>query len=399
MKRYRLHTLLENTYRGVVYEEPSQKFNDFMALCLREGVLTREGDVYTKSPSKDRNRAGFHEMRWEELTEVIANEIEPLEEVVEMIRHTARMPRFLLSKRIRDILLHEEQQDFEESYARSYTPEFSKGVDVGRPFLLKPMSIKAGVVLAHGYMAAPLEVRALAEYLHAQGYAVYGVRLRGHGTAPSDLAEAKWEDWYESFNRGYTIVKSLTDHIILGGFSTGGCLAMLAAARKGFKAQAVFSICAPLTVRNYSIRFAPGVLTLNSIIQRFSSTREGWRYIDNLPENPHINYTKNPLTAVRELMRVITAMESALPEVRIPALVIQSSKDPVVHPSSGQQIFDALSSRYKELTIFERNRHGIINGEGREDIFERVHSFIERAPRHEIVQSDMVLESKEAAAG
>ena len=91
----------------------------------------------------------------------------------------------------------------------------------------------------------------MAEYFYQQGYAVYAVRLRGHGTAPEDLAERTWEDWYHSFNRGYAVIKSVTDHIIVGGFSTGGCLALLAAARKGIKVQAAFTVCAPLQVNNY----------------------------------------------------------------------------------------------------------------------------------------------------
>lgn len=382
----RVHRILADTYHDIVFEEPSAKLEDFMKLCIKEGVLTRAGNTYTKNFLEGRGE-NFHEVRFNELTEVIANEIEPLDRLSECIRKTARMSRTTLSRSIREHFLEQDQNLFEEDYAKFYNPELSKGPDVGRPFLLKPSGrLKGGIVLAHGYMSAPLEVRALAEHFSGEGYAVYGVRLRGHGTAPEDLADRTWHEWYESYNRGYAIIKSLTDNIILGGFSTGGCMALIAAARKGIKAQSVFSICAPLQVRNYSIRLAPSVVTLNSMLKKIGQHREGWEFVLSDPENKHINYSRNPLTGVKQLIAAMNATEKLLPQITIPAFVVQASKDPTVSPVSAQQIFDGLGSAHKELVVLERTRHGIINGEGSAGVYHYVQQFIERAPKHETVQ-------------
>jgi esterase/lipase/1-acyl-sn-glycerol-3-phosphate acyltransferase len=385
-KRYRLHSVLENTYRDVVYEDPSAKFHNFMALCLKEGVLRREGETYIRNFALPARDVPFHSARWEEMSQVIANEIEPLGELEEEVKLITRMPRFLLSKRIRDIFLEEDQTLFEKDYAKWYSAEYSKGQDVGRPFLLKPMKAKGGIVLAHGYMAAPLEVREFAEYLYHEGYAVYGVRLAGHGTSPEDLAHRTWEDWYESFNRGYAIIKSFTDNIILGGFSTGGCMALIGAARKMNKIQAVFSVCAPLHLRSYGFRLAPSVVSLNNLLRGMGRNSSPWEYVANEPENAHINYARNPLNGLNELAQVISEMERALPNVKVPTLVVQSSKDPTVNPDSARQIFEAVGSEYKKLVIIERSRHGIINGKGRQDVFDEVVHFLDRAPQHETVE-------------
>lgn len=111
-----------------------------------------------------------------------------------------------------------------------------------------------------------------------------------------------------------------------------------------------------------------------------------WEYVSNEPENAHINYTRNPMTGLNELAQVISEMERSLPNVKVPALVVQASKDPTVNPTSAQQIFDRLGSEHKKLVLFERQRHGIINGNGRMDIFDEVVHFLERAPRHETVE-------------
>lgn len=382
--RHRLHGVLERTYRDIVFEDPSAKFVDFMTLCLQESLIIQEGDLYVKNRALERGKAPFHAIRFQELTEVIANEIEPLDEVTEVIKKVAHMPRPLLSRQIRDIFLEEDARYFEEDYAEYYTPGESKSPEIGRPYFLKPLRPRAGIVLAHGYMAAPEEVRAMAEYFYQQGYAVYAVRLRGHGTAPEDLAERTWEDWYHSFNRGYAVIKSVTDHIIVGGFSTGGCLALLAAARKGIKVQAAFTVCAPLQVNNYSVRLVPSIVSLNAILKRLGQARESWEYIVNEPENRHINYDRNPLKGVYQLVRLMNATEQCLPEIRVPTMVIQAARDPIVNPISGQQLFDRLGAEFKELILLERNRHGIVNGEGREHVFAHLRHFLDRAPAHGI---------------
>ena len=67
--------------------------------------------------------------------------------------------------------------------------------------------------------------------------------------------------------------------------------------------------------------------------------------------NRHINYKKNPLTGVRELVEAMNVTESILPEVTVPTLVIQAANDPTVRPVSGQLIFEKLGSTVKELVV------------------------------------------------
>ena len=381
--RYRLHTLLDKHFDDILSEGPCPQFNDFLGLCLREGLLEAQpGEpepVYRRKSLNAAEEPEFHGIRAAELTRVIANEIEPLHEVKAIIRNAARTSPATLARRIRKSLLQEDLFRFEQDYARYYDPEFSKGPDVGRPFLLRPWRIRGGVVLSHGYMAAPLEVRALAQFLRGKGYAVYGIRLPGHGTAPENLAEARWEEWYDAYNRGYAIIRSLATDVYLGGFSAGGCLALMAAARKGLKPRAVFSISAPRKLQNYSVRLAPSIVNLSTLMKKMGANWTQWDYVENHPENAHINYTRNPLAGVRQLMRLIEATEDELPNVQIPALILQGDQDPIVNPASGQLIFDKLGTPLKELTLFHRDRHGIVNGPGSKDVFHRVHHFLQHA--------------------
>ncbi|MFC6635280.1 alpha/beta hydrolase [Microbulbifer taiwanensis] len=63
-----------------------------------------------------------------------------------------------------------------------------------RSFLLQAENPNSMVLLLHGLTDAPYSLRHLAERLHASGATVLGLRIPGHGTAPSGLVNVSWQD-------------------------------------------------------------------------------------------------------------------------------------------------------------------------------------------------------------
>ncbi len=380
-KGRQLHPALREQCSALLHDEELPPFRELLRLAVEKKYILASEWGYRISREQLRPLPGSLDAALGTAKETLLREFEAAHVRPSISRYAAWAPDFVVKAYLRRYLLRQDLQEFEEVYARFYQPRDCKPPEVGRPFLMCPWRIRGGVVLAHGYMAAPLEVRALAEYLRHNGFAVYGVRLQGHGTAPEDLAQQQWENWYDSIVRGYAIMRTLTDNIVIGGFSTGGCLALLAAARKQKCLRGVFSICAPLYVRNYSIRLVPSIISLNTMLKRFGQSQYARDFVENDPENKHINYTRNPLTGVRQLTAIMHATAEALPEIGIPALIIQASQDPTVDPSSGPDIFANLSTRQKQFCLFERDRHGIINGEGSPEIFAQVEQFLSRTAR------------------
>ncbi|MCP4642572.1 MAG: alpha/beta fold hydrolase [bacterium] len=375
-----MHPSMGEPHDRILFEEDTAHFDDFMDLCVRQGVLRKEGETYFRLADLSHSTAPFHTARQQELINVIANEIEPLAEANSILRVIAQTPDEVLLQQVRKRLVDRELETFSNDYAEFAITDETKPEDVGRPFLLLPERLKGGVVLMHGFLAAPLEVRALAEFLAARGYAVYGVRLAGHGTAPEDLGRTSWRAWYESMNRGYAIMKTITANVTLGGFSTGGTLALLGAARKGERVRSVFTINAPLQLRNYGARFASSVMTMNTLLSRFNME---WEYVPNEPENPHINYVRTPIQAVSELNKLMGTTQKALDDICVPTMVMQARDDPTVDPASAQAIFDRLGVGEKDLVLVDRNTHGIINGEGSEEVFERIEQLLEQTRQRE----------------
>jgi esterase/lipase len=203
-------------------------------------------------------------------------------------------------------------------------------------------------------------------------------RLKGHGTTPDDLAQCSFQDWIESVEEGYLVIRNLCDRVFLGGFSTGAALALELAARVG-DLTGVFAISTPLRLQYLSSRFAPIMDTWNRFMDRVHLDEAKKEFVENKPENPHINYHRNPISGVRELERLMDYLEPRLARITVPALVVQSQEDPVVNPKGSERIFQLLGSRDKQYLAFNFNRHGIVRGQGAERVHEAVAQFIRHA--------------------
>ena len=98
-----------------------------------------------------------------------------------------------------------------------------------RSFELEGSGI-GGVLLLHGMSDSPYSLRALAEALNGQGYHVIGLRLPGHGTAPSGLKYVRWQDMVAAVTLAmehlYSELGSASSALHIIGYSTGASLAL-----------------------------------------------------------------------------------------------------------------------------------------------------------------------------
>lgn len=319
----------------------------------------------------------FHTIRVRNTMRVLANEVEPMQDVVQIIRHCLELDHSTIKSKVVSIVKKLDHKIFDEDYERFYVPHVSKSKENGTPFYLEGKLKNYGIVLSHGYLAAPEEVRGLAKYLNEKGgYSVYVVRLRGHGTSPENLAHVKWQQWYESYLRGVAIIKTQCEKVIFGGFSSGGLVSLLNASRMQKIPMAVFAINAPLKLQNLKAKLAPAVTLWNDLLKTMHIQGAHMEYVENYTESPDVNYNRNYLKGVVQLGKMMEQCATHLPEIKCPALIIQGDKDPTVNPISGQMILDTVGSEKKELVKLPFNRHVIVRKENCEIVFERILNFV-----------------------
>jgi len=372
-----LHPGLQQDQIQLLTDDSLGKVNDFISIALEKGNLSRNEDGYVKNHASFSSPYEFHRARIDNPIDVIANAAEPLTDLQRIIRRISSLPGFLIKKRVAKHLMALDEKEFESDYHKYYIHQESKPMDVGRPFLVKGKSKRVGILLSHGYMAAPREVKGLAKFLGKLGYWVYVPRLKGHGTSPDDLALRSYQDWMRSIDQGYAIISSICRKVVVGGFSTGAGLALDLAARVEDIAG-VFAVAAPMTLMDFSSKFAPAVDMWNRIMDRAYKVGPKKEFVENKPENPHINYLRNPISGVREIERLMNDLEPKLPNLKMPALIIQSRRDPVVDPKGSRKIFELVGTSDKEYILFNFDRHGILLGNGAEKVYNAIGEFIKQ---------------------
>ncbi|MGA1844892.1 MAG: alpha/beta fold hydrolase [bacterium] len=374
----RFHPLFNQNKVVQICHSYRETLTEFLSVAGKSGTITLEGETIYKKKSNKSVPFNFHTIRIENMFQVILNEVEYLRSLTWKLRLIAWYPRWFIHRRLRKRLLKSAQAEFITDYATYYIKKDTKPPSIGAPVFLHHRRARAGVLMVHGYLAAPEEVRPLAENLHHHGYTVYAPRLPGHGTSPEDLAQRRWEEWLESVEQGYLMLSNCCEKVVLGGFSAGATLALLAASNNLYdNVKAVCAINPAMRLRKRTARIAPAVMLWHNLADKLVNEESRQYFVPNRPENPDINYLRNPISGVRELIELIDVVWERLDAITVPALIIQASDDPVVHPEGSKQLHQKLGSRDKELFIFPHDRHGIIRGDGSDLVFARVVKFLD----------------------
>lgn len=343
------------------------ELREFLDAAAAAHLIARAGDDLLLL-DKLRQDHDFDSIRLENPIEVYANEVAPLAAVQEataaawegLAAHTARDFSALAFDDLR--IEHEwDKRLFDKEKHRELNARESATADAA-PFLLhaeRPRRL--GVLVAHGFLASPAEVRPLADRLHEEQFRVLGVRLKGHGTSPWDLRERAWRDWLDSLRRGYDILSGYCDEICLVGFSTGAALSLVFAAERPPGLTGLVACSTPLRFRNRNMRFVPFVHGANQLIEWVSSHEGVMPFRPNDPEHPHINYRHMPVRSLWELTRMVSHVKTRLPAVHCPTLILQGDDDHVVDPESARQVYARIGSVEKTLHFIPTRRHGIVN--------------------------------------
>jgi alpha-beta hydrolase superfamily lysophospholipase len=97
-----------------------------------------------------------------------------------------------------------------------------------RTFVLPQAEPRIGVLLLHGLSDSPYSLRNIGQALHAAGAMVIGLRIPGHGTAPSGLVEVHWQDMAAAVRLAVVHLQEKLNGkpLYIIGHSNGSALAM-----------------------------------------------------------------------------------------------------------------------------------------------------------------------------
>jgi carboxylesterase len=237
-----------------------------------------------------------------------------------------------------------------------------------------------GCLLIHGFTGTPKEMRLLGDYLHQQGHTVLGVRLAGHATRVEDMIRSRYRDWLASVEDGWHLLQGQTERVFVVGFSMGGVLALTMSA--SFPVAGVVSLATPYEIPNKLAKtLGPLLILLSKIKPTMAQPEDQWF----TPEMKidHVCYPEPPLRCVYELIQLTKKMQSLLPTLDFPVLVIHSKDDKAVPPENGEMLFDHIGSQDKTHIWVKDCSHNFVRDGDTSKVFEPIGEFIRRVNQAE----------------
>jgi carboxylesterase len=253
----------------------------------------------------------------------------------------------------------------------------SEIIPTAEPFFFPGDPAKPGCLLIHGFTAAPKEMRLLGEYLNQRGYTCLGIRLTGHGTNPDAMIRSRREDWIASVEDGYHLLRGVSKYIIFVGLSMGGALALLMSTRLDVKSVAALS-----TPYSLPVDYPSWFLRAFSRLRKFQPKgkgKPGSGWFDQNSFHEQVSYPQNPVYSTAELRDLLADMRAALPDIRVPVMLLHSRDDKYILPENMEHIHAALVNASDKTKLYvSGSGHVVTKDAARHQVFEAVYEFIGR---------------------
>jgi carboxylesterase len=233
-------------------------------------------------------------------------------------------------------------------------------------------------LLLHGFTGSPAEMEGLAAFLRSHGCAVNVPTLPGHATQPEDLSHISYRAWIAASEQAFLDFRQRHQLVFVIGLSMGGALALHLAANYQFAGVVTLAAALkmPLKQEIASYVFAP-----------FGAVRHkpnGSDVHDAEAKARLHSYNHYPLSAARELMRLLRKIRAELPKVTMPILAIHSRADHVVPFDNWALLMRRVRSPQREQMIVENSYHVLTVDYDRQMIFERIWEFIQRHAQQDL---------------
>ena len=217
-----------------------------------------------------------------------------------------------------------------------------------------------GALIIHGFTSSLDCVNGVEPPLQELGLPTRMPALRGHGAdSPEALRGVTWHDWVADAEAALRDLLTEVDRAVVFGHSMGGLVTLTLAADHR---DVIDSIVVAAAAVQLTSPFAPGrsLHFLAPLVTRLLKKIDmPPTYADPALAQYDTNYAWAPTDATASLMEFAKVTRRRLPEVRVPALIMQSRQDTTVAPESAEIIYNGISTPpdQKGIVWFEVTEH------------------------------------------
>ena len=231
---------------------------------------------------------------------------------------------------------------------------------------------KVGILIFHGFGGGTCsDFKYIAENVFDnKGYTIYIPLLPGFGTNPEDLKHTQENEWIESMEHSFKVIKQKCEKVIVGGHSLGGVLPFLLA--NSHQIQGIFTISAPIGIRGLGPIIAP---FMNLFIKYHKTESDKFKRDTN---GKWVGYDKIPINIVTKIKKLISKMKDSLTNINCPVILFQGRKDNQIKKNSMDYIYQNIKSTDKSKVWLENNEHPILDSPDQDIIINQLIIFVER---------------------
>jgi carboxylesterase len=245
------------------------------------------------------------------------------------------------------------------------------------------------ILLLHGMGGSAFEVMQVARKLNRQGFTVHIPVLPGHRGSVAELAQTRWQEWYDAAERHFEALYRSHEQVSVAGLCLGALLALQVAARKGERVASVVSMSTTLAYDGWSIPWYRFLLplVLHTPLSRFWSYKENAvhgiknesmrRRFSNMLNDPTSTATDGaPASCIREMGALIKSTRRCLNMVLAPVLILHAKEDDIASTRNADYLEKHLGSVHVEKIILDDSYHVITLDNQRDIVAQEAGRFI-----------------------
>ena len=256
-------------------------------------------------------------------------------------------------------------------------PVGADGIIPGARSISLPGGTRA-VLMLHGFGDTPQSLHYLAAYLHERGFRVEVPLLPGHGRTLAAFSESGREQWLGAAREELAALRTTHSDVALLGLSMGGALATILAADP--PAPSALVLLAPYLGMPPAVRRVAGAHWLVGMVMTYVSGGGSESIRDPAEKARNLAYGACTPELLHELRALVDQAVHALPDVRVPTLLVQSAEDNRISRAVAEGALARLGAREKRLEWTTGQGHIITVDLGRERVFALVHDWLVAHP-------------------
>jgi carboxylesterase len=233
----------------------------------------------------------------------------------------------------------------------------------------KPLFLKASqraVLILHAYTSTVQDMRALAKFLHQNGYTCYAPSYAGHDLTIDEFLTYTTEDWWRDTHNAYQFLENQGyKHIAIIGVSLGAILSL--------KLTEYFPIDACISMS------APQDQNVNDLFKRLKHYAEYLHQFQNSDLELDIKSLENKATIqLHQLHQFIAVTISNVSLIRAPIFLLYGELDDVHYQSSAQIIYNHVNSTEKQIKSYPKTGHLMTLGKDQAELFSDILDFLQQ---------------------